>query len=82
MKEGTKRAEDALRQAKATKNYEDFGMLAEKISEDDYRVMMGDHKPVDRAKLPPYVVQALSDDEGRAGQPILSRWTRPTPSSG
>src|SRR6266581_3852277 len=32
-----KRAEDALRQARKTKNYEDFGMLAEKFSEDDWR---------------------------------------------
>jgi peptidyl-prolyl cis-trans isomerase SurA len=59
LQEGRKRADDALRQAKTTKNEEDFGMLAEKISEDDYRVMMGYHKPVDRAKLPPMVVQAL-----------------------
>lgn len=59
MKEQRKRAEDALKQAKATTNYEQFGMLAEKISEDDYRVMMGDHKAVDRAKLAPQVVQAL-----------------------
>jgi len=59
LQEGRKRADDAYRQAKTTKNDEDFGMLAEKISEDDYRVMMGYHKPVDRAKLPPYVVQAL-----------------------
>jgi len=59
LQEGRKRADDALRQAKTTKNDEDFGMLAEKISEDDYRVMMGYHKPVDRAKLPPLVVQAL-----------------------
>jgi parvulin-like peptidyl-prolyl isomerase len=59
LQEGRKRADDALRQAKATKNEEDFGMLAEKMSEDDYRVMMGYHKPVDRAKLPPIVVQAL-----------------------
>ena len=35
-------------------------MLAEKISEDDYRVMMGDHKAVDRGKLPPQVLQAIS----------------------
>ena len=34
-------------------------MLAEKISEDDYRVMMGDHHKVDRAKLPPDMVKAL-----------------------
>jgi hypothetical protein len=59
LKEERKRAEDALKQAKATTNYEQFGMLAEKISEDDYRVMMGDHKRVGRAKLAPQVVQAL-----------------------
>jgi parvulin-like peptidyl-prolyl isomerase len=59
LQEGRKRAEDALRQAKATKSYEEFGVLAEKLSDDDYRVMMGDHKFVDRAKLAPTVVQAL-----------------------
>ena len=59
LKEGRRRAEDALRQAKETKSYEEFGMLAEKISDDDYRVVMGDHKTVDRAKLDPAVVHAL-----------------------
>ena len=59
LKEARKKAEDALKQAKATKTYEEFGMLAEKISEDDYRVMMGDHHKVDRAKLPPDMVKAL-----------------------
>jgi parvulin-like peptidyl-prolyl isomerase len=59
LQEGRKRAEDALRQAKTTKSYEEFGLLAEKFSDDDYRVMMGDHKFVDRAKLAPNVVQAL-----------------------
>lgn len=54
-----KRAEEALRQAKATKNYEEFGVLAEKISQDDFRVMMGDHKSVERSKLPPEVLVAL-----------------------
>ena len=54
-----KRAEDALRQAKATTSYEQFGSLAEKISEDDFRVMMGDHQTADRSKLPPPVVKAL-----------------------
>ncbi len=53
-----KRAEEMLRQAKATKNYEEFGLLAEKISEDDYRVNMGDHKSAGREKLPPQVVKA------------------------
>ena len=53
------RAEEALKQAKATKNYQDFGLLAEKISEDDFRVNMGDHKVVSRDKLPPQVAKAL-----------------------
>jgi hypothetical protein len=58
-KEARNRAEEALGQAKATKGYEEFGLLAERISEDDFRVMMGDHKAADRAKLPQAVVTAL-----------------------
>ncbi len=60
VKEARKKADNALRQAKLTKSYDDFGLLAEKLSEDDYRVMMGDHKAVDKAKLPPQVLQAVS----------------------
>ena len=59
-KEAKKKAEDALRQARATKSDEEFGLLAEKISEDDFRVNLGIHKPVPREKLPPNVVTALS----------------------
>lgn len=59
LKEAQKRAEDALRQAKAARSYEEFGLLAEKLSDDDFRVMMGDHKAADRSKLPPAVVKAL-----------------------
>jgi len=58
-KQAQKKAEDALRQAKAAKSYQDFGLLAEKISEDDFRVNMGDHKVVPSDKLPPQVVKAL-----------------------
>jgi len=54
-----KRAEDALGQAEATRSYDEFGLLAERISEDDFRVMMGDHKAADRSKLPPSIVKAL-----------------------
>jgi hypothetical protein len=54
-----KRAANALRQAQATKSYEEFGLLAERISDDDFRVMMGEHKAADRSKLPPVVVTAL-----------------------
>jgi peptidyl-prolyl cis-trans isomerase C len=59
LKEARKRAEAVLAQAKAAKSYEEFGLLAEKVSEDDYRVMMGDHKAVPRTKIAPQVVQAL-----------------------
>lgn len=58
LKEARKRAENAFERAKATKTYEGFGVLAERISEDDYRVMMGDHTFVDRAKLPVPILQA------------------------
>jgi peptidyl-prolyl cis-trans isomerase SurA len=59
-KEAQKKAEDALRQAKATKSYQEFGLLAEKISDDDFRVNMGDHHVVAGDKLPPQVVKVLT----------------------
>jgi peptidyl-prolyl cis-trans isomerase D len=59
-KQAQKQAEEALKQAKATKNYQEFGLLAERISQDDFRVNMGDHKTVGRDKLPPQVIKALS----------------------
>jgi len=59
LKEGRMRAEREWREAKATKTAIDFGLLAEKISDDDYRVMMGQHKPVPIDQLAPQVVKAL-----------------------
>jgi hypothetical protein len=59
MDEARQRAKNALSQAKATTSYEQFGQLAERISDDDFRVMMGDHRLADRSKLPPVVVNAL-----------------------
>lgn len=59
LKEARTRADNALRQAKATKTAEEFGLLAEKISEDDYRVMMGQHKPMAVDEMAPQVVKAL-----------------------
>lgn len=47
-----KQAEDALKQAKATKDYEGFGQIAEKVSMDDWHVMMGDHKWLHRGRMP------------------------------
>ncbi len=66
-----KRAEDLLRQAKAAKDYEAFGILAEKVSEDDWRVMMGDHKWIDRSKMPPEVAKvAFSMKKGETSDLI------------
>jgi parvulin-like peptidyl-prolyl isomerase len=59
QKEGLKKAQEALNEAKTTNSYQDFGLLAEKISEDDFRVNMGDHKAVGKDKLPPQVVKAF-----------------------
>ena len=60
LKEGLARSQNALKQAKATKTAQEFGLLAEKISDDDYRVMMGQHKPMAVDELAPRVVKALS----------------------
>jgi len=60
LKQMKTRAEAALRQAQQTKSYEEFGILAEKISEDDYRVMMGNHKTLPADQLPPAIVQVAS----------------------
>lgn len=59
-KEALQRANEALQQAEAATSYQDFGLLAEKISEDDFRVNMGYHKSVEKAKLPPQVASALA----------------------
>jgi parvulin-like peptidyl-prolyl isomerase len=59
-KEAAKRADDFLKQAQAAKSYREFGLLAEKVSEDDYRVDMGDHKAVPMSELPPEIVKALA----------------------
>jgi hypothetical protein len=58
-KESRKRADDALHQAKTAKTADEFGLLAEKLSDDDYRVMMGQHKPVPSDQLAPQVLKAF-----------------------
>jgi len=51
------RAEDILKKAKAARNAEEFGVLAEKNSDDNWRVMMGDHGLVEEDKIPPEVAR-------------------------
>jgi peptidyl-prolyl cis-trans isomerase C len=57
LKEARQRAEQAAKQAQEAKTYRDFGLLAEKVSDDDFHVNMGDHKPMEASKLPPPIVQ-------------------------
>ena len=64
-KEARKKADEALKEAKATKSYQDFGLLAEKISEDDFRVNMGDHKVGDRGQVAAAGDQSFSEHETR-----------------
>lgn len=47
------RLEKVLAEAKATKTPEQFGLLAEKFSEDEYRVMMGAHKSAHKGSMDP-----------------------------
>lgn len=71
LKDARKRAEDALRQAKTTRNYQEFGFLAEKISEDDFHVNMGDHRAVEREQLPEVIVKkALAMQPGEVSDVV------------
>jgi parvulin-like peptidyl-prolyl isomerase len=44
-------ADQILIKAKTAKTYEEFGVLAEQLSQDDWRVMMGDHRWVHRGAV-------------------------------
>jgi len=57
--EARKIAEKTLVKAKAAKTFEEFGTLAEQLSQDDWRVMMGDHGWVHRGTVTPDIEQAL-----------------------
>jgi peptidyl-prolyl cis-trans isomerase SurA len=59
-KEVHKRAEEAYKLATATKGFQDFGLLAEKISDDDWHVNMGDRSYVEISALPPQIVKAAA----------------------
>lgn len=59
IEDSRKKAQDIWKQAKATTDYEQFGLLAEKVSEDDFRVNMGDHHAVKAVNLPPEIVKTV-----------------------
>jgi peptidyl-prolyl cis-trans isomerase C len=58
--EAKQRADEAYKKAKDAKSYREFGLLAEQLSDDDFHVKMGDHKPLEANKIPPPVLRALS----------------------
>jgi peptidyl-prolyl cis-trans isomerase SurA len=57
--EASHKSKDALRLAKAVKNSQEFGKLAEEISEDDWRTQMGTRKPMEINALPPEVAKVV-----------------------
>ena len=57
LKEAKQRAEEVAKQAQGAKSYREFGLLAEKLSDDDFHVNMGDHKAMEASQLPPPIVQ-------------------------
>ena len=54
-----KQADELWQKAKAAHSYEEFGLLAEKYSQDDFRVDMGNHKLTSRTALPPEALKIL-----------------------
>lgn len=52
-------AEQILVKAKAAKTHDEFGLLAEKLSQDDWRVMMGDHRWVHRGTVTPDIERSV-----------------------
>lgn len=61
MKMLESRINEVLPKAKAAKDKNEFGILAEKYSEDDYRVVMGDHKWVHLVGLPQQLAKAAGE---------------------
>jgi parvulin-like peptidyl-prolyl isomerase len=72
-RDARKRAEEILPKARAAKNYEEFGVLAEKVSEDDWRVMMGDHKWTHRGEVDPQFVRIFTMKSGETTDVLESR---------
>jgi parvulin-like peptidyl-prolyl isomerase len=60
QKEARQHAEDAAKQAKQTKTFREFGLLAEKLSDDDYRVNLGDRKTQNLSSFPPQLQKVLA----------------------
>lgn len=58
LAEAHAKAKDIVRLGKAAKTVRDFGLIAEQVSEDDWRTKLGDRGPMDVSQLPPPIVAA------------------------
>jgi peptidyl-prolyl cis-trans isomerase SurA len=59
LNEAADKSKEALRLAQKTKKPEEFGQLAEKISDDDWRTHMGVRKPMEMKAMPPEVANVV-----------------------
>lgn len=73
IRDARKHAEEILPKARAAKNYEEFGVLAEQVSEDPWHVMMGDHKWTHRGEVDPQFVRIFSMKTGETTEVMESR---------
>lgn len=70
-KEAKKKAETAYAEAKKAKNYKEFGLVAEKFSDDDWHVKLGDRQFVECDKLPPPVAAAAAKMKDGEVSPLI-----------
>lgn len=78
LKEAKAKITDVVRLGRAAKSSQEFGLLAEQISEDDWRTQLGNRGSVDVTKLPPPIVVAARKLKiGEVSEPIQlgSAWT-------
>lgn len=71
QKEAKTKAEKAYAEAKKAKNYQEFGLVAEKFSDDDWHVKLGDRKYMERSKLPPPVADAAAKMKDGEISPLI-----------
>lgn len=69
--EAQAKIKDIVRLARAAKTARDFGMIAEQLSDDDWRTKLGDRGTVDVKNLPPAVAKAArAMKPGQVSEPI------------
>lgn len=76
--EAQAKIKDIVRLSRAAKTARDFGLIAEQLSEDDWRTKLGDRGVVEVKNLPPEIVKAAhAMKSGEVSEPIQlgTAWT-------